>query len=131
MRTTATVAQMLVRICFLVQIVLGLLFWTGNLLGLVPVHMLVGLLLVLSLWTLAFIGARSGVQPGFVALAFVWGLVVPILGVTQVQLVPDARLSVKRGYREIRYPKMDEAKRKVDSLLNTTASAASKQSVLV
>jgi indolepyruvate ferredoxin oxidoreductase len=36
-----------------------------------------------------------------------------------------------RGYREIRYPKMDEAKRKVDSLLNTTASATTKQSVLV
>jgi indolepyruvate ferredoxin oxidoreductase len=36
-----------------------------------------------------------------------------------------------RGYREIRYPKMDEAKRKVDSLLNTTASPTAKHSVLV
>ncbi|TMC04805.1 MAG: hypothetical protein E6J41_23905 [Chloroflexi bacterium] len=83
MRTTATVAQWLVRITGLILIVLGLLFWTGNQLALVPVHMLLGLILVLSLWTLAFVGARSGVQPGLVAIAFIWGLVVPILGVTQ------------------------------------------------
>jgi energy-coupling factor transporter transmembrane protein EcfT len=87
MRTTATVAQWLVRITGLIQIVLGLLFWTGNQLTLVPVHMLVGLVLVLSLWTLAFIGARSGVQPGFVAVVFVWGLLVPILGVEQGQIL--------------------------------------------
>jgi hypothetical protein len=96
MRTTATVAQWLVRVTGLIQIVLGLLFWTGNQLTLVPVHMLVGLILVLSLWTLAFIAARSGVQPGFVAIAFLWGLVVPILGVEQGQiLVGSAHWLVK------------------------------------
>jgi indolepyruvate ferredoxin oxidoreductase len=36
-----------------------------------------------------------------------------------------------RGYREIRYPKMDEAKRKVEALLSTSAPATAKQSVLV
>ncbi len=36
-----------------------------------------------------------------------------------------------RGYREIRYPKMDEAQRKVETLLNTATSSAAKQSVLV
>jgi hypothetical protein len=87
MRTTATVAQWLVRITGLIQIVLGLLFWTGNQLTLVPVHILVGLILVLSLWTLAFIGARSGVQPGLVVVAFLWGLLVPILGLTQSQIL--------------------------------------------
>lgn len=87
MRTVATVAQWLVRVTGLIQIVLGLLFWTGNQLTLVPVHMLVGLILVLSLWTVAFVAARSGVQPGFVAVAFLWGLVVPILGVEQTQIL--------------------------------------------
>lgn len=87
MRTTATVAQWLVRITGLIQIVLGLVFWSGNQLALVPVHMLVGLVLVLSLWALAFIGARFAVQPGLVAIAFVWGLVVVILGVTQDQIL--------------------------------------------
>ena len=87
MRTVATVAQWLVRVTGLIQIVLGLLFWTGNQLTLVPVHMLVGLILVLSLWTVAFVAARSGVQPGFVAVAFLWGLVVLILGVEQTQIL--------------------------------------------
>ena len=87
MRTSATVFQMLVRLCGLVLIVLGILFWTGNALALVPVHMLVGLLLVFSLWGLAFVAARSGAPVGFVALAFLWGLLVPVLGITQDQLL--------------------------------------------
>jgi hypothetical protein len=87
MRTTATVAQMLVRACGLVLIVLGILFWTGNVLALVPVHMLLGLVLVLSLWVLAFIGLRAGAPVGQVVVAFVWGLVVPVLGLSQSSLV--------------------------------------------
>lgn len=87
MRTTATAVQMLVRLCGLVLVTLGILFWTGNALTLVPVHMLIGLVLVLSLWTLAFLAARSGAPPGFVALAFFWGLLVPVLGIEQGTLL--------------------------------------------
>ena len=71
-----------------VLIVLGLLFWFGNALSLIPVHMLLGLLLVLTLWTLAVLAVRARVQPGFVVLGIVWGAVVPILGLTQDQLLP-------------------------------------------
>src|SRR5689334_21898340 len=88
MQTTTTVARMLVRAIGLIMIVLGVLFWTGNALTLIPVHMLLGLALVLLLWLLAFIAARSGVRLGFVALAVLWGLIVPILGVTHTQLLP-------------------------------------------
>ncbi len=87
MRTTAIVAQWLVRVTGLIQIVLGVLFWTGNQVTLVPVHILVGLILVLSLWTLAFVAARAGVQPGFAAVAFLWGVLVIVLGYTQTQLL--------------------------------------------
>jgi hypothetical protein len=90
MKTATTVAQMLVRLTGLIQIVLGVLFWTDNARSLVPVHMLVGLVLVLALWTLAGLAARAGVNPGLVALAIVWGLIVPILGVTQTSLLPGA-----------------------------------------
>ncbi len=83
MKTATTVAQMLVRICGLLLIALGILFWTGNALTLIPVHMLLGVILVLSLWTLAGIAAASGVTPGFVVVAFLWGLLVPVLGITQ------------------------------------------------
>jgi len=63
MKTTATVALMLVRLCGLVLVTLGILFWTGNALTLIPVHMLVGLVLVLALWTLAGLAAAAGVRP--------------------------------------------------------------------
>ncbi len=90
MRTATTVAQMLVRASGLLLIVLGVLFWTGNALSLIPLHMLLGLVLVLSLWTLAVIAARAGVSRGLVALAIVWGLVVLALGITQTRLLPGS-----------------------------------------
>jgi hypothetical protein len=87
---TTTIAQILIRICGPTALVLGVLFWTGNALLLLPVHMLVGIVLVLALWTLAVLAAVSGVHRGFIALAMVWGLIVPILGMTQNQLLPGA-----------------------------------------
>jgi len=87
MNIAVIVAQNLVRLCGLVLIVLGALFWSGNALTLIPVHILVGLVLVLSLWTVAFLAARAGVAPGLVVLAFLWGLLVIMFGLTQDQLL--------------------------------------------
>jgi len=80
----------LVRIAGPILIVLGLLFWTGNALTLIGLHMLLGLILVLALWTLALLAWRAGVNRGLVLVAIVWGLVVPILGITQNQLLPGS-----------------------------------------
>jgi hypothetical protein len=88
MKRVATGALALVRGAGLIQLILGGLFWTGNALSLVPLHMLVGSILVLALWVLAGCAAVAGVHWGRVALVAVWGLVVPILGVTQGQLLP-------------------------------------------
>jgi hypothetical protein len=87
MRIATTTAQTLVRVSGVIQLVLGGLFWTGNALDLVPLHMLVGFLLVLGLWTLAALAARAGVRPSLVALAAVWGLIVPVLGLNQDRLL--------------------------------------------
>jgi hypothetical protein len=87
MRRATTTAQMLVRAVAVVQLVLGGLFWTGNALDLVPLHQTIGFLLVFGLWTLAALAARAGVRPPLVALAAVWGLIVPILGLTQTNLL--------------------------------------------
>ncbi|MER3480433.1 MAG: hypothetical protein C4327_08140 [Meiothermus sp.] len=88
MNTTATVAQTFVRLGGLIQIVLGLGFWLGVGYGLVPVHILVGFLVVLSLWTLATVGLLSKVRTGQVGLAFVWGLITLGLGMGQGSLLP-------------------------------------------
>jgi hypothetical protein len=50
-RSTITALQMGIRAVWLVQLALGLAFWTGNVLGLVDLHQLIGILLVLALWT--------------------------------------------------------------------------------
>ena len=88
MRTATTVIQMLVRLIGVVMILLGLLFWTGNALTLIPIHMLLGIVLVLLLWALAVMALLAGAPRGLAALAIVWGLIVPILGMTQTQLLP-------------------------------------------
>jgi hypothetical protein len=77
-----------VRVAGPILIVLGLLFWTGNALTLIPVHMLLGILLVLSLWTLAVMSLLARVSPGAAVVALVWGLAVPVLGLTQTALLP-------------------------------------------
>jgi hypothetical protein len=87
MRRATTTVQMLVRVVAVVQLVLGGLFWIGNALDLVPLHQTLGFLLVFGLWTLAALAARAGVRPPLVALAVVWGLIVPILGLTQTNLL--------------------------------------------
>jgi hypothetical protein len=88
MFTATTIVQMLVRISGLTAVVLGLLFWTGNVLNLIPLHMLAGALLVLSVWALAFLAAWAGVSWDLVVLALLWGLLVPVFGMTQTQLLP-------------------------------------------
>ncbi len=87
MQTATTIAQMLVRLTGLINIVLGVLFWTGHALNLIPVHTQVGFVLVLSLWALAVLAALAGVTPAFVALAIAWGLLVPVFGMTQDRLL--------------------------------------------
>ena len=90
MRSTITAIQMAIRVVGVVQIVIGLAFWTGNLLGLVDLHQLLGILLVLALWTLAALAHRAGVPGGLVAGAAVLGLLVPIVGLTQRDLLPGS-----------------------------------------
>ena len=81
---------MLVRVTGIIQLVVGLLFWTGNALSLIPLHMLLGVLLVLSLWLLAAVSAQVGVPIGMAAGAAVIGLITLILGLIQDSLVPGS-----------------------------------------
>ena len=87
MRSTITVIQMFVRVAGVIQLLLGLAFWTGNLLSLVNLHMLNGILLVLALWTQAALAHRAGVPGRLVAGSIVWGLIVVALGLTQTNLL--------------------------------------------
>jgi hypothetical protein len=94
--TTVRVALMVARISGLFALLLGLAFWTGNGLSLVQAHMGFGILLVLSLWTLAGLGARAGVGASTVIPAVLWGIIVVGLGAIQRDLPPTGGYSLVR-----------------------------------
>jgi hypothetical protein len=90
MRITANVLRILVSAIGAIMIVLGLLFWTGNAFALLPLHMLLGVALVLMLWVIAVMALVARVNPILALVGLVWGLIVPILGITQFQLLPGS-----------------------------------------
>jgi uncharacterized membrane protein YuzA (DUF378 family) len=81
---------MTIRLCFVVLIVLGVLFWKGRADSLIPLHQFLGFVLVLALWTLAVLAARSHVPVVLVVIAILWGLLLPIFGLTQTRIVPGS-----------------------------------------
>jgi|WetSurMetagenome_2_1015567.scaffolds.fasta_scaffold465112_2 hypothetical protein len=85
---TASLAQMVVRIAGLVQLVLGVITWTGSAGYLTPIHIIVGSLLVVALLVLSYLAARSGFSTGIVVLAVAWALVLPAWGMAQEKLLP-------------------------------------------
>lgn len=89
MNTATTVVHMTLRISGLLLILLGIAIWTGRADAVIPVHEFLGFVLVLSLWTLAYFGARAGVPKGMVAAAVAWGVIAPILGLTQANLLDN------------------------------------------
>jgi len=87
MKNATTVAQALTRGLGLLLLVLGIIIWTGNADGIIPLHRFLGIVLVLALWTLAYVASQSGVAMGVVAFAVAWGLVAPILGLSQEHIL--------------------------------------------
>ena len=89
MRTAIKAALAILLGCGALLLVLGLIIWTGT--GdhgqLVAMHISVGVVFVLTLWTIAAIAARSGVASGTVAFASAWGLLVVLFGLAQEDLL--------------------------------------------
>jgi hypothetical protein len=83
MKTTANIAQMLVRGLGVILILLGITFWSGHALNLVNLHMAIGVLFVLSLWVLAGLAGAVHLPIRLVLLGVLWGVVVLWLGMVQ------------------------------------------------
>ncbi len=125
MRTTTMVALWLVRITGVIQIVLGVLFWTGNALGLIPVHMTSGIILVLASWVLAFMALQTGANPRLGVVAILWGLLVVALGMTQGALLPGpAHWVIQVLHLLIGLAMIGQAQRLATSLLGRSAAYA-------
>ena len=83
------IAINIVRVGVLIELALGILFWTGNADSLQIVHIVIGILVVLSLWTL---GIAQGLQGGSFGLAlatFVVGFLLALIGLFQKQWLVD------------------------------------------
>ncbi len=81
-----TITQWVLRISAVLALILGILFWTGSAPdALIPVHIILGVLVTLSLWVLGFMfgRAKSG-NWGFASIALVWGLIVIGVGGSQI-----------------------------------------------
>jgi hypothetical protein len=76
-------ARMGIRITGALQLILGIIIWISGADSLTGIHIVIGLLLIICLWVLAYGGARNGVNPGLVATAVIWGLITPALGLAQ------------------------------------------------
>jgi hypothetical protein len=90
MRTAVIVLQWIVRLCFAGLLILGIMFWTGHAFDLIPVHMTLGIALVVALWITAIIGFAARVPIGQSLVAIVWGFVVIGLGMSQARLLPGS-----------------------------------------
>lgn len=88
---TLTIAQMTLRAGVLIELILGILFWTNvinpDTSALVPVHMLIGIIVVLALWVIGLAQGfmRESNNFGFALLTFVVGLAVVVVGLFQRQ----------------------------------------------
>lgn len=81
-------SSMLLRVFFLVNLVLGILFWSGNEPGgLVLLHMLVGIAFVALLWVIGTIAALRTGSIGLQVSTFVTGLIIAIVGLSQQQIL--------------------------------------------
>ena len=89
---TTSILQMVIRVLGLIQLILGIVFWTGNALFLVICHILLGCILTLALLTLTYQAFRAGAATWLVVVATVCELALPIWGLAQRHILPASFL---------------------------------------
>lgn len=84
-----TITQMILRVAALLAVIMGITFWIKPELyytakALINIHMLLGIIVVLSLWAIGFIQGRlKGGSFGLALGTFIIGLIVAIVGMFQ------------------------------------------------
>ena len=90
MKPIVVIARILLSLFGIALLVLGILFWTGHAMSLLPLHMALGGLFVVCMWVLAVLGLLARGSRVFALLVLVWSFIVPALGVTQLRLLPGS-----------------------------------------
>lgn len=87
MRTTAGISLWIVRVAGTIQLVLGILFWTGHAYAYLPLHIINGVVIVLTLWTVAALALVARTRPGLAVFGLAWGLALPAFGLRQATVL--------------------------------------------
>ena len=86
-----TILANIIRVGFLLAIILGIMLWTGNFDNLKAIHMLVGIIVVLSLWVIGLVqGFQKGGSFGLAAATFIVGLALAAVGLFQDNWLPGS-----------------------------------------
>ncbi len=84
------IAVNIIRVGVIIQLVSGIIFWTGNADNFQIAHILIGILVVLSLWTLGIVQGIQGGSFGLAMATFIVGFLLALVGLFQKQwLVGD------------------------------------------
>ena len=87
MRPTAAISLWIVRLAGTLQLVLGALFWTGHAYTFLPLHIISGTVIVLTLWTVAVLALIAGIRRGLALFGLVWGFALPAFGMQQAAML--------------------------------------------
>lgn len=87
MRTITTATVWIVRISGTLQLLLGVSFWTGHGYQYLPLHIINGFVIVLTLWTAAVLALIARTRDGLALFGLLWGLALPAFGLVQATLL--------------------------------------------
>ena len=87
MRTATTIILWIVRVAGVLQLLSGALFWAGRGSDYVPLHVVIGVSIVLALWTLAVFAFVVRTRTGLAVFAVIWGLALPAFGIRQAAIL--------------------------------------------
>lgn len=87
---TARILLNLLRLLFVVQLILGIIIWTGHGTALVSIHIIVGFLFVVTLWAIALAALIGRRMIGLAIGAIVWGVIIVGFGFAQLGILPGS-----------------------------------------
>ena len=90
MRTITAATLWIVRISGTLQLLLGVSFWTGHGYKYLPLHIVNGFVIVVTLWTAAALAFIARTRQGLAVFGILWGLVLPAFGIIQASVLPGS-----------------------------------------
>jgi hypothetical protein len=86
--STVRIIQVVAGIAGLVALVLGLLVWLAQANGVLPVHMILGVIVTLGLLIISIMAVLTSELRVLGVIGIIYALIIPVFGLTQYNLLP-------------------------------------------